>query len=143
MAEASSAEPRDFTSLDHSYWKNKLPRGFQFYIDRLARAFLRVQPSNGAEFAAVIMVELLTKRNGMTVFFALKSCSGIFSLGTPTLHRPDMTTAVDWALKANYLSIYPTLHAHTHTCASRTERSCSLSKSFCGTNGVENAANKV
>ena len=66
MAEASSAAPKPVTSLDHTYWKNKLPRSFQFYIDRLARGFLRVQPSNGAEFAAVLMVELLNKRNGRT-----------------------------------------------------------------------------
>ncbi|KAL8617508.1 hypothetical protein ACOMHN_064793 [Nucella lapillus] len=52
-----------FLTLDHSYWKDRLPRGFKFYLDRLARGFVRVQPSNGAAFAMVLMEEFLKKRN--------------------------------------------------------------------------------
>ncbi|XP_025100173.1 uncharacterized protein LOC112567668 isoform X6 [Pomacea canaliculata] len=48
---------------DHIYWRKKLPRGFQYYMERLMRGIVRVQPSNIPAFAAVYLEELLAQRN--------------------------------------------------------------------------------
>lgn len=61
--EVISATKEHTTTLNHAYWRRKLPRGFTFYIERLTRGIIRVQPSNIPQFAAVFMEEILVQRN--------------------------------------------------------------------------------
>ena len=52
------------TSAERDYWQRRMPPGFQFYLERMARAVIRNQPPNIADFAAVYLEELLVGRNG-------------------------------------------------------------------------------
>ena len=51
------------TPAERHYWQQRMPNGFQFYLERLARAIIRNQPSDIAMFAAAYLEELLVSRN--------------------------------------------------------------------------------
>ncbi|XP_071094909.1 uncharacterized protein [Haliotis cracherodii] len=48
---------------EKTYWRNKLPLGFQYYLERMARSIIRGMPENVYEFAAVYLEEKLVERN--------------------------------------------------------------------------------
>ncbi|CAL1529322.1 unnamed protein product [Lymnaea stagnalis] len=54
---------KQLTQEERDYWQQRLPRGFQFYLERLARGVIRNQPENIKEFAAGYLEELLVSRN--------------------------------------------------------------------------------
>ncbi|XP_059154268.1 uncharacterized protein LOC131939788 [Physella acuta] len=55
--------PKQFTPSEREYWQQKLPSGFQFYLERQARSIIRNQPQNILTFSASYFEELLVSRN--------------------------------------------------------------------------------
>lgn len=67
QGQATSNQPskvKQLTQEEREYWQQRLPRGFQFYLERLARGVIRSQPVNIPAFSAAYLEELLVSRNG-------------------------------------------------------------------------------
>ena len=54
---------RTLTVAERAYWQQRMPNGFQFYLERLARAVIRNHPSDIPLFAATFLEELLVNRD--------------------------------------------------------------------------------
>ena len=55
-------------SKERAYWRRKLPHGFQYYLQRLARRVIRGQPGNVYQFAAEYLEQQLRERSGNSFF---------------------------------------------------------------------------
>ncbi|XP_067656243.1 uncharacterized protein [Haliotis asinina] len=55
--------PGTMNVAEKMYWRQKLPLGFQYYLERMSRSIIRGLPDNVYEFAAVYLEEKLVERN--------------------------------------------------------------------------------